>query len=238
MGRNAILNKETKLEIVKRYKAGEAPFILASIYGVHKSIIPKWFNKYESIGSSAFDNDKRNKSYSKAFKETVIKAYLEGEGSLEDISNRYKISSRRLLLSWINKYTSHIEITDYDPKPEVYMAKSRKTTYEERIEIVNYCLEHETNYKETAIKFGINYAQVFSWVKKYIEQGEEGLIDRRGKSKVESEMTEADKLRHHLKKLKAKNTYLEMENRALKKLEEIDQRSIREKHKKKSTKLS
>ncbi|AUD62716.1 hypothetical protein BK010_03610 [Tenericutes bacterium MO-XQ] len=238
MSRKATLSKEMKLEIIERYKAGEAPSRLAGIYDVHESTIPKWFNKYESIGSSAFENDKSNKSYSKAFKETVIKAYLEGEGSLEDISNRYKISSRGLLLSWINKYTSHIEIKDYDPKPEVYMTKSRKTTYEERIEIVEYCLEHGTNYKETAIKFRINYAQVFSWVKKYKQLGEEGLIDRRGKNKVESEMNEEDKLRHHLKKLEAKNAYLEMENRALKKLEEIERRSIREKHKKTSTKLS
>jgi regulator of replication initiation timing len=51
-------------------------------------------------------------------------------------------------------------------------------------------------------------------------------------------MTEADKLRHHLKKLEAKNAYLEMENRALKKLEEVERRMIREKHKKQSTKLS
>ena len=232
MGRKATLSKDTKLEIVRRYKAGEAPSVLASLYDISKGVIYKWNNKLDSIGDSAFDNNNRNKSYSKAFKETVIKAYLAGEGSLQDISNRYKISSHRLLLSWITKYNSHIEIKDYDPKPEVYMAKSRKTTYEERIEIVKYCLAHEANYKETAIKFGVNYAQVFSWVKKYKEQGEQALIDRRGKNKLESKMTEEEKLRHHLKKLEAKNAYLEMENKALKKLEEIERRVIKEKHKK------
>ena len=29
---------------------------------------------------------------------------------------------------------------------------SRKTTKEERLEIVNYCLDHDSNYKETAQK--------------------------------------------------------------------------------------
>lgn len=232
MGRKSKLNKESKLEIVKRYKAGESAAVLANLYGASRSMIYKWNNKHERIGDSVFDNNKRNESYSKAFKETVIQSYLAGEGSLEEISNRYKISSHSILFNWINKYNSHIEITDYDPKPEVYMAKSRKTIYEERLEIVKYCLEHEGNYKRTALKFGVNYAQVFSWVKKYKINGEESLLDRRGKNKLESKMTEEDKLRHHVKKLKAKNDYLEMENRALKKLEEIERRLIREKRRK------
>ncbi len=37
--------------------------------------------------------------------------------------------------------------------------------------------------------------------------------------------------RYQLKKIKAKNTYLEMENKALKKLEEIERRMIRGKSK-------
>jgi transposase-like protein len=125
---------------------------------------------------------------------------------------------------------------DYDPKPEVYMAKSRKTTYEERIEIVQYCLEHELNYKETAVKYGVNYAQVYTWVKKYKEHGEEGLTDKRGRNKPEPEMTEEEKLRHRLKKEQARIKYLEMENAALKKLEEIERREIVEKNKRTSTK--
>jgi len=112
------------------------------------------------------------------------------------------------------------------------MAKSRKTTYEERVEIVKYCLEHEQNYKETAIKYGVNYAQVYSWVKKYKQDDEAGLLDRRGKNKLESEMTDEEKLRYQIKKLEAKTAYLEMENKALKKLEEIERRSVKGKRKK------
>jgi transposase-like protein len=232
MGRKAKLSKAKKIELIKRYKAGESATVLANLYGFSHKLIYTWHKKHEMLGEFAFDHSRKNKSYSKTFKEKVIKAYLEGEESLEDISNRYKISSHSLLLSWITKYNSRMEITDYDPKPEVYMAKSRKTTYEERLEIVKYCLGHEANYKETAINFGVNYAQVFSWVKKYKKQGEESLLDRRGKSKLESKMTDEEKLRHHLKTLEAKNAYLEMENKALKKLEEIERRVIREKHKK------
>ena len=166
----------------------------------------------------------------------AIHDYLNGVGGLTYITNKYEISSDEVLRKWIMKYNSHIETKDYDPKPEVYMAKARKTTYEERVEIVNDCLEHELNYKETAVKYGVNYAQVYTWVKKYKANGEEGLSDKRGCKKTETEMTVEEKLRHELKKSEAKRKYLEMENAALKKLEEIERREIREKSKKKSTK--
>ena len=43
----------------------------------------------------------------------------------------------------------------------------RKTTFEERKEIVDYCINHNRNYKNTAAKFDVSYSQVYSWVKKY-----------------------------------------------------------------------
>ncbi|GAA6428550.1 helix-turn-helix domain-containing protein [Dielma fastidiosa] len=49
--------------------------------------------------------------------------------------------------------------------------RSRKTTYEERIEIVNYCLEHDKNYKDAAELFNVSYTQVYQWVNKYKEDG-------------------------------------------------------------------
>ena len=45
------------------------------------------------------------------------------------------------------------EFKDYNPKREVYMAEARrKTTLEERKEIVNYCINHNRDYKNTATK--------------------------------------------------------------------------------------
>ncbi len=225
-----------KLEIVKRYLKGESAAALADEYRLKgengQRTIATWSAKYIEQGEECFSSYKRNKRYSKAFKMQAIEDYLEDKGSLESIVNKYGISDKSILRGWVMKYNSHIEITDYNPKPEVYMAKSRKTTYEERVEIVKYCLEHEQNYKETAIKYGVNYAQVYSWVKKYKQDDEAGLLDRRGKNKLESEMTDEEKLRYQIKKLEAKTAYLEMENKALKKLEEIERRSVKGKRKK------
>lgn len=104
------------------------------------------------------------------------------------------------------------------------MTKGRSTTYEERLEIVSYCIEHGNDYAATIEKYKISYQQIYSWVRKYDEKGAEGLVDKRGKQKMESEMTELEKLRAENRMLEARNKRLEAENAVLKKLEEIERR--------------
>lgn len=104
------------------------------------------------------------------------------------------------------------------------MTKGRKTTFEERVEIVQYCIKHNHNYAETAEKFSISYQQARSYTVKYEEKGVEGLQDRRGKRKSQDEMNELEKLRAEVKILRAEKKRAEMEISFLKKLEEIERR--------------
>lgn len=76
------------------------------------------------------------------------------------ISLDYKVPTN--LKQWVIKYNSHQELKDYNPIPEAYMTKRKKTTLEERKQIVEYCKNHEWNYKETALKFDCGYAQVYN----------------------------------------------------------------------------
>lgn len=101
------------------------------------------------------------------------------------------------------------------------MKKGRKTTQEERLEIVLYCIENGRNYKLAMEKYGVSYQQICSWVRKYETKGTDGLIDRRGKPKAEDEMTEVDRLHMEIKILQAKLKNQEMENQLLKKLKEL-----------------
>ena len=55
------------------------------------------------------------------------------------------------------------------------------------------------------------YSQVYQWVNKYLTKGEQGLVDGRGRKKVESELTEIEKLKQDHELLLAKNKRLEME---------------------------
>lgn len=98
----------------------------------------------------------------------------------------------------------------------------KNLTLENRIEIVKYYLEISKDYSETAIKFQVSYQQVYQWVQKYNKFGVNGLVDRRGKRKSETELSELEKLKLENKLLKAKNRRMELENAFLKKLNDLE----------------
>ena len=101
------------------------------------------------------------------------------------------------------------------------MTKGRKTTQEERAQIVAFCIEHGKDYGLTVETYKVSYQQIYSWVRKYEVSGVDGLVDRRGKAKPEDELTEAERLRQENKILQAKLKDKEMEIALLKKLREL-----------------
>lgn len=126
MGRKSKHNKGTKLKAVKQYIEGvKSSTQLAKELNISNKTILKWTRQFQTYGELAFDDKPRNKSYSKELKLAAISDYLNGLGSLPDISLKYGITSSSILYNW--KYNSHKEIKDYDPKGDVYMTKSRKT---------------------------------------------------------------------------------------------------------------
>ncbi|WP_373262747.1 transposase [Hungatella hathewayi] len=161
---------EEKQKIIEQYKSGElSQANLKSVYGMYPDTIYKWIQKYELYGIGAFQKGNGNSSYTKEFKMQCVKEYLLGKGSLLDICANYNISSASVLKQWIECYKANKELVDYNPKSEVYMAEAkRKVTREERKEIVEYCIRHSCNYKDTAAKFDVSYSQVYLWVKKYV----------------------------------------------------------------------
>ena len=237
MGRKAKYSKELKLEIIKRYLKGESATALANEYDMTTSMnsyIITWVHKYEKLGESAFDESTTNKSYSKEFKKRVIQEYLEGKDSLEGLANKYNISTHEIVRQWILKYNSGIAIKDYNPKGDVYTMKSRKTTFEERLEIVNYVLVNNFDYKGAADKYTVPYANVYKWVKKYNEYGEDGLKDSRGRPSTNcstKELTVEEKLAIEIEKLKKELERQKMIVEVLKKNEEIRKRMERDSRK-------
>ena len=118
-----------------------------------------------------------------------------------------------------------MELKDYDPKREVYMADAkRKTTLEERKEIVEYCISHERDYKNTAALYDVSYSQVYTWVKKYAADGEAGLADRRGHHKTDEEVDELERLRRENLRLKRQLEERDMLVELLKKVKEFEGR--------------
>ena len=164
----------------------------------------------------------KNNKYSKEMKQQAVKDYLNGEGSYETLKEKYKLRSSTQLKNWVMWYNGHKEFKERSSaKGEIYMTKGRKTTQEERAEIVAFCIGHGKDYGLTVETFKVSYQQIYSWVKKYEEKGVNGLTDRRGKAKPESELTEEERLRQENKILQAKIKDQEMEIALLKKLREL-----------------
>ena len=98
----------------------------------------------------------------------------------------------------------------------------RKTTITERKEIVEYCLAHNKDYKETASIYDVSYNQVYSWVKKYLVNGETGLTDKRGHHKTDNEVDEMERLRRENLRLKRQLKEKDMLVELLKKVKEFE----------------
>ena len=230
MGRKPKTSYEEKLQAVKDYLNGKDSTInIARRLNLGKNgnkEIYYWIKKYQNNGPKSLLPKPRNSTYTKEFKLKVVEEYLKGKGSLKQLCIEYKIPSDSTLRTWISKYNNLKELKDYKPKPEVYtkMAYRKKTTLEERKEIVNYCIENNKDYKGTATLYDVSYSQVYKWVNDYLSNGEEILIDNRGKRKSEDELTELEKAERKIKNLEAKVKELEMEQVLLKKVEEIERR--------------
>lgn len=227
MGRKAKYTFDQKVQACEDYLSGKKSMIeIAKELNMGKrgeTIVRLWLKRYMKDGPSALEERSNNSVYTKEFKLKVIYEYQHGN-SLSELMVKYGIRSDCTIRNWIKKYNRHEEIEDYTPHPEVYSMSARKTTIEERIEIVNWCLEHNKNYKEAASKFNCSYTQVYQWVKKYSENGEDGLSDKRGHRKSEKELTETDRQERELAKLRKRNEELEMEIKLLKKLNAFDWR--------------
>lgn len=196
---------------------------LSNKYAISKYTIRDWVYAYREHGIKAFINNGCNKKYSKEFKTLCVEKVLHGEGSIAEITFKNGITSTHVLRAWISRYNANRELKDYDPKREVYMAEARrKPTIEERKEIVKYCIEHNRDYKSTASIYDVSYNQVYSWVKKYDANGEEGLTDKRGCHKTDDEVDELERLRRENLRLKRQLKEKDMAVELLKKVKEFE----------------
>ena len=165
---------------------------------------------------------RKQKKYSAELKLQAVQDYLTGKGSLRQICRQYGIKDKRQLRNWISCYNGHKDFKERSgARGEIYMTKGRKTTQEERAQIVAFCIEHGKDYGLTVETYQVSYQQIYSWVRKYEASGVDGLVDRRGKAKPEDELTEAERLRQENRMLQAKLRDKEMEIALLKKLREL-----------------
>ena len=217
---------EDKIKIVEGYLNGEYSLeTKAHELGYNRApgCFFQWVRIYQSHGIAGFYKAAKNNTYTSEFKQRVVEEYLSGVDSAVMLSAKYNLGAVSVLLNWVKLYNANIELKDYCPKREVYMADARrKTTIEERKEIVEYCISHNRNYKETASIYEVSYSQVYDWVRKYTAKGDDGLIDKRGIHKKEEELDELERLRRENKRLKRQLEEEYMLVELLKKVKEFE----------------
>ena len=203
MGRKSKFSKEVKINACKKYKAGKGSFgSIAKELGCSKPVFHKWYHDYINHGDSIFDEKPLNSSYTVEFKLEVIDEIKKS--SIRAASSKFGISVS-VVRKWFLSYNNGETIKDYSPCGEVYTMKARKTTFEERIEIVNFVLENDNDYKGAAYTYKVPYASVYQWVQKYLKYGEESLRDSRGRPKageLKQGLTELEKKDIEIERLK------------------------------------
>ena len=165
---------------------------------------------------------KKRMKYGAELKLRAVQDYLSGKGSQREICRKYEIPVHSMLQRWISCYNGHKDFKERSSaRGEIYMTKGRKTTQEERAQIVAFCIERGKDYALTVETYQVSYQQIYSWVRKYEAAGVDGLVDRRGKAKPEDDLTEEERLRQENRMLQAKLKDKEMEIALLKKLREL-----------------
>jgi len=160
----------------------------------------------------------KNKRYSPELKIAVVEAYLSGKGSMAELAKKYGLSDKSRVGDWLKSYNGHRKFKRHSAaRGALYMTKGKKTTQQERAEIVAFCLEHGRDYLLAVEHYGVSYQQIYAWVRKYEEKGIDGLADGRGRTRPEREMTESEKLQAQVRMLEAQLRDKEMEIELLKK---------------------
>ncbi len=153
--------------------------------------------------------------YSYEFKKKIVSEYLNNEGSLKSLMQKYGMKSHANLSRWVKAYEK------YGEAGLVRSRKKEKYTFEFKLSVVELYLTTEVSYQELALNVGMNNPPLITkWVNDYRVAGPEALREKtRGrptkmnkpkntsKVNVDNSTEQAD----YLKKLEEENLKLRIE---------------------------
>ena len=64
--------------------------------GIDKSVVGDWVRVYQAEGKQSFLPREGNRRYDPILKESAVKDYLSGRGSIRDICKKYKANGKNL----------------------------------------------------------------------------------------------------------------------------------------------
>ncbi|MBU0279401.1 helix-turn-helix domain-containing protein [Gemella sp. zg-1178] len=164
--------------------------------------------------------------YSTEFKMKVVKEYLETNISYKNLTYKYSIPNKSIIITRVNAYKTQ----GY----EGLKVKRKNTQYtlEFKLNVVNLYLRGEMSYQSLANELKINNPSIIvRWVNAFREKDIEGLKPKkRGRTskmpkfrknlkdtKVERNSLTQAQLKEKIKQLEEKNYWLQLENDVIKK---------------------
>ncbi len=224
MSRKPNFTLEQKRDACLSLLEGSSMKHLARNLGIGVATLRGWKREYLLHGVQAFERSQGNRSYTAEFKQQVVEEYYREATSIRELSAKYRVS-RSVIAGWVRRWDNGEEFEDYHLHPGVYTMDPKKTTPAERLHIVQWVLEHEKDYTAAAAKFQVKYATLYAWTQRFLQEGEAGLDRKRGRKPKQSvdlsTLSEVERLKLELEEQKRLNYRLDLENRLLKKKEEI-----------------
>ncbi len=145
MSRKSKYSAEQKLAILNELTRSNISEV-AKKYAVGKKTIRTWGYLYEYQGIDGFSRIYLtiNHRYSKEFKLSLVQQYQKSDESLEIFAIKHGLKSKTQLSDWIMQYNES-KLKAYTPRKRDSRS-GRKTTFEERLSIIEELIKHDVNY--------------------------------------------------------------------------------------------
>ena len=218
---------EEKLKIVEDCLNGKDSIKhIEKTKGIPRRTIRDWIARYRAEGPTAFLPAEKSRKYSVELKRKVAEEYTSGKISLVELMEKYAIRANKQIRDWVKIYNNRGDFKEIVEGGSTTV-KARPTTQEERLKIVQDCMEQGMSYSEAAVKYQVSYQQVRNWVRRFKEKGEAGLEDRRGqRKKDQTPRTREEELEQRIAQLEHEKYLLEAENWLLKKVKELERGDV------------
>lgn len=159
---------ELKLEAVRAYCEGKNSMDdICQKFGIGaKNTLQIWIAQYTAEGNLAFIPNGK-KYYEPEVKLEAVKAYLKGEGSLKEISQRFSLRDSSILRRWLAQYENEGE--------NAFLADRKRADYapELKLQAVTAYRNGEGSQQKICKRFGIRgVAQLRVWLAQYEAEGE------------------------------------------------------------------
>lgn len=173
--------------------------------------------------------------YSFEFKLKIVRKYLDGEGGYLYLAKKYEVSSDSQIKNWINIYK------EFGEEGLFRKRENQKYSVQFKLNALELYQTSEMSYREVANALGINNSPLIaSWMRKFRDEGVEGLSKLKGRpsnmaKKKENIKRQTIKITtdesNRIKELEKQVRSLQIENAFLKELRKLRKQEAQQRRK-------